>query len=91
MPRRQRSALRPARWLTLHYPATCHVCGTALPAGAVGFWDPATRNTTCTNIACAEADGLTRQEWAGSPISGRWVTTLNDHRVGAGVARQPEP
>lgn len=78
-----------ARWMDLRYPGTCKVCATPLPAGARAFYDPVARTTTCASLDCAKADGLTKSEWHGSPISGRWVDVLNDHRIGAGAPVQP--
>jgi hypothetical protein len=75
--------------MTLKYAATCHVCGEAVAAGEVGYYDYATRQVTCTAIPCADADGLTRQVWHGSPVSGRYVSALADRRIGSGFVRDP--
>ena len=78
-----------AHWLDLRYADTCHVCGAALPKGARAFYDPATRQVTCTELACAEANGLTREVWHGAPTSGRWVKTFSEHRIGTPALRRP--
>ena len=78
-----RSAPRPARWMDLHYAGSCCVCGVAMPAGARGFYDPADRSVCCTSLDCAEAHGVTTLVWNGSPVSGGYVLTLSDHRLGA--------
>jgi hypothetical protein len=85
----RRSAPRPARWMTLKYPGTCKVCAAPIPAGETGYYDPATRTVTCYDLACCEADGLTRQEWNGSPVSGRWITVRSERRIGRGHASEP--
>jgi len=71
-----------SRWLTLRYAGSCKVCGAELPAGSFAFCDAATRAVTCERIECAEADGLTRQEWSGSPVSGQFVRVRVERRVG---------
>jgi hypothetical protein len=70
--------------MALKYAGTCKVCGRAIPAGETAFYDPAARSTTCADMACAKADGLTHQVWHGSPVSGRWVDALSEHRMGSG-------
>jgi hypothetical protein len=71
--------------MPLRYAGTCKVCGETVPAGDTGFYDASARTVTCSQIVCAKADGLTRSEWAGSPVSGSWVDTLSDKRIGAGA------
>lgn len=79
------------RWMDLKYPGTC-TAGEELPAGARAFWDPRDRSTTCTDLAHAEAAGLTRSVWSGSPTSGRWVETLTDTRLASAVGEgTPDP
>lgn len=73
---------RPGRWMDLRYAGTCQVCGKTLPAGTRAFYDPADRSVTCTDLVCADAVGLTKEEWRGSPISGGYVTVLSDTRIG---------
>jgi hypothetical protein len=48
-----------SRWMTLRYPGRCKVCGAALRAGTLAFWDAGARTVTCERIDCADADGLT--------------------------------
>ncbi|ALA11882.1 hypothetical protein SEA_PANAMAXUS_78 [Mycobacterium phage Panamaxus] len=71
-----------SRWMNLHFPGTCKLCGEGIAAGQRAYWDARHKNVTCTRIECAKADGLTRQEWAGSPVSGRWVDVLAETRIG---------
>lgn len=78
---------RPARWMDLHYAGHCHVCDADVPAGGRGFYDPATRKITCTNLACASADGLTT--WRSTWPTGA-VEVLAPQRLGAGYA-SPAP
>ena len=68
--------------MTVRYPGLCKVCGAELPAGSFAFWDADTRAVTCERIECAEADGLTRQEWSGSPVSGQFVRVRAERRIG---------
>ena len=63
--------------------------GTPIPAGATAFYDYATRATTCHAIECADADGLTREQWQGAPTSGAWVKVVAAQRLGPG-APMPE-
>lgn len=86
MSRRYRRA---PRWLALRYAAPCKVCGRTIPAGETAFYDYAARTATCADTACAERDGLTREVWHGSPVSGRYVSALSERRLGAGFVRDP--
>lgn len=79
--RRTSSAPRVGRWMELRYAGTCAVCRSALPAGTRGFYDPADRSVTCFDLACCEANGLTRQEWIGSPVSGSYATVRSERRL----------
>lgn len=79
---RRSAAPRPARWMGLRYAGRCAQCSTALPAGSRAFYDPADRSVCCTNLKCAKAHGVTEEKWIGSPVSGRYVTTLSDRRLG---------
>jgi hypothetical protein len=72
-----------SRWMDLRYAGTCKVCGAALPAGERAFWDASAKTVTCWLLACCEADGLTRQEWQGSPVSGGYVTVRAESRIGS--------
>jgi hypothetical protein len=71
--------------MDLRYAGTCKVCATALPAGTRAFYDAVGRTVTCLEMACCETDGLTREEWQGSPVSGRYVTVRADVRTGSGA------
>ncbi|AHY27145.1 hypothetical protein PBI_PHANTASTIC_82 [Mycobacterium phage Phantastic] len=71
-----------SRWMNLHRADTCKVCGNEIRAGERAYWDARHRNVTCTRIECAKADGLTRQEWRGSPVSGGFVDVLAETRIG---------
>lgn len=77
------SSPRPARWMELRYAGVCAECSTALPAGARAFYDPADRSVCCTEIACAEAHGVTEEVWQGSPTSGGYVVRLAETRMRA--------
>jgi len=79
----RRSSGGTSRWMNLRYAGTCKVCGVAVPAGTNAFWDAGARTVTCYNIACCEADGLTTQEWKGSPVSGQFVAVRAARRIGA--------
>jgi hypothetical protein len=79
-----------SRWMPLRYAGTCRVCAEAIPAGATAYWDAAARAVTCSAIECAKADGLTRSEWVGSPVSGGYVDVLAESRIGAGVGADTE-
>ena len=79
--RRSTTAPRVGRWMDLRYAGSCSACRVALPAGTRAFYDPADRSVTCTDMACCEASGLTRQEWSGSPVSGSYVTVRSDTRL----------
>jgi len=89
--RRRSYAPRPARWIDLKYAGRCHICGRELRAGTRAFYDPADKSVTCTDMACAETAGLTRQEWHGSPVSGRYVRVLSERRLhpGRDLIRDP--
>jgi len=80
---------RAPRWLALKYAAPCKVCARTIPAGETAFYDYATRTATCNDMACCEVDGLTREVWHGSPVSGRWVPAVSDRRMGTGYVRDP--
>jgi hypothetical protein len=71
-----------SRWMNLRFAAPCKVCGSPVPAGGRGFWDAAARAVTCSAIDCAKADGLTTQQWQGSPVRGQYVTVLSSRRIG---------
>jgi hypothetical protein len=75
--------------MSLRYAGTCHVCGGAVAAGETAFYDQSTRRITCSTMACADADGLTRDGWVGSPASGHWAPALSDRRIGSGYVRDP--
>lgn len=78
-----------SRWMSLRYAGRCKVCTKPLPAGARAFYDASARTVTCTSLSCAGADGLTKQEWQGSPVSGRWVEVLAEQRLGSGASPDP--
>jgi len=80
---------RANRWMALKYAGTCKVCGRAIPTGETAFYDYAAQTTTCPDLACCKVDGLTHDEWHGSPVSGRWVPTVSDARTGTGYVRDP--
>jgi hypothetical protein len=79
------TAPRAGRWMELRYAGTC-TAGETLPAGSRAFYDPADRSVTCTDLEHAAAAGLTTEVWQGSPVSGSWVRTLSDHRLGGPAA-----
>jgi hypothetical protein len=68
--------------MDLRYAGTCKVCGSALTAGTRAFYDGDARTVTCLAIECCEADGLTREEWQGSPVSGSYVMVRAERRIG---------
>ena len=68
------------RWMDLRRPGTC-TAGEELPAGTRAFWDPQDQTVTCAYLEHAQAAGLTREVWHGSPVSGRWVRVLSDRRL----------
>lgn len=72
-----------SRWMTVRYPGACKVCGAAIAAGERAFWDAPARTVTCWSLTCCEADGLTRQQWQGSPVSGGYVSVRADRRIGS--------
>jgi hypothetical protein len=72
-----------SRWMDLRYAGTCKVCGARIGTGERGYWDTGARTVTCSALACCEADGLTTQEWSGSPVSGQFVVVRSEHRVGS--------
>lgn len=72
-----------SKWIALRYGATCKVCGADVPAGETAFWDANAKAITCHNLACCEADGLTSQEWRGSPVSGSFVAVRSERRIGS--------
>lgn len=77
--RRYNGPPKPARWMELRYDGSCHVCGSAIVAGTRGFYDPESREVTCTDMVCAEKDGLTTEvlSWPNT-----YTKRLNTHRVG---------
>lgn len=77
------STPRVSRWMALRYAGTCHVCGSRVAAGQTGYYDQTTRDITCSAMTCAQVDGLTRDEWHGSPTTGAWLPVLSDRRIGA--------
>lgn len=86
MARRYGTAQPVSRWMSLKFAGVCKVCGSTVPAGESAFWDSATRKITCHALECCEADGLTRSEWRGSPVSGAFITVRSDRRIGSGYA-----
>lgn len=72
-----------SRWMNLRYAGTCKVCGNGIPEGTLAFYDAGTKTVTCHGIDCCEADGLTKSEWRGSPVSGQFVATRTETRVGS--------
>ena len=75
--------------MELRYAGTCKVCGNRAAVGERAYWDASARTVTCRMSACCEADGLTRQEWQGSPVYGAYVTVRAERRIGEGVAANP--
>ena len=73
--------------MELRYAGVCKVCGESLPKGTHAYWDAAARTVTCHALACCEADGLTRQEWHGSPLSGSMVPARTEKRYGRSAPR----
>ena len=84
--RNRRGAPKPARWMDLRYTGQCQVCRRELAARTRAFYDPSDCTVTCTDLACAKAAGLTKQEWHGSPVSGSWVDVLSERRIGSTVS-----
>ena len=88
MTRRYRSTRastpRVSRWMALKYPAACKVCRAPIAAGATAYYDYNARTATCGDPECTKADGLTREEWRGSPVSGGYVTVTAERRLGEG-------
>lgn len=78
-----------SRWLECKFDGTCKVCGRTIPAGEHAFWDCVARTVTCNNLECCKADGLTRDVWHGSPVSGSWQPTVAASRIGGGYVRDP--
>ncbi len=77
-----------SRWMDLHYAGTCKVCGSAVPAGTLAFYDAAAKTVTCHSIECADKDGLTTE----SPLTGPWdkrtdTRVFTDHRIGQSAPR----
>ena len=72
------------RWMDLRYAGTCKVCGARIGKGERGYWHAGARTVTCSALSCCEADGLTTQQWSGSPVSGQFVVSRSEHRVGTG-------
>ena len=87
--RRPSNRHREPRWLALRYPAQCKVCRRMIPVGEHAFYDYGRRTATCHDMPCCEADGLTSDEWHGSPVSGRYVPARRESRIGAGYVRDP--
>lgn len=81
---RRSSAPRAARWMELRYAAPCKVCARRILAGERAFYDYSARTATCTDMECADADGLTTDTWVGAPTSGQFVPTLAAQRLGSG-------
>ena len=79
---------REPRWMELRYAGECKVCRRTVPAGETAFYDYAARTVTCSAPECCAADGLTREEWRGSPVSGGYVTVTAATRLGAGYKRE---
>ena len=82
---RRSYAPRPARWMDLKYAGRCCVCGASLAVGTRAFYDPADKTVTCVDLACCESSGLTREVWSGSPVSGSWIKTRAERRIGSFV------
>ncbi|ASZ75514.1 hypothetical protein KIW74_gp14 [Mycobacterium phage Kimona] len=91
--RRGRYARRQSgsRWMNLHFAGMCKMCGNEIRAGQRAYWDARNRNITCTQIECAKADGLTKQEWKGSPVSGQFVDVLAETRIGPAAVPNYRP
>lgn len=79
----RRTAAQSSRWMNLRYAGTCKVCGSTVAEGDHAFYDAASRKITCEKMACCEADNLTAREWAGSPVSGQFVTVRSPRRIGS--------
>lgn len=75
--------------MALRFAGVCKVCGCVVPAGVTAFYDYSARSVTCSALACCEADGLTREVWVGSPVSGGWSTATAGSRLGEGYVRDP--
>jgi hypothetical protein len=79
------------RWMDLRFAGKC-TAGEPLAAGARAFYDPRDRSVTCTNLDHAEAAGLVRNEWVGSPISGGYEKRLAETRLASFVGEgTPDP
>lgn len=74
---------KPSRWMNLRYAGTCKVCGSTVAEGGRAFYDAASREITCEQMACCEADNLTAREWSGSPVSGQFITVRSPRRIGS--------
>jgi hypothetical protein len=86
----RRTSSAGSRWMNLRYAGTCKVCGQAIPTGQLAYWDAAARTVTCERIECAKADGLTEQQWHGSPVSGQYVDVLRERgRIGSPAPTSP--
>lgn len=78
------SSGRGSRWMPLRYAGICKVCGAAIAAGAVGYWDSSARTVTCERLDCADVDGLTEHTSLTGPWDKRTDTrVLRAQRVGA--------
>ncbi|AGK88006.1 hypothetical protein M041_gp13 [Mycobacterium phage Severus] len=81
-----------SRWMNLHFAGTCKVCGQEIKAGSRAYWDRANRTTTCTNLDCAEADGLVTFRaptgpWEGPPE--KRIRELAPTRIGMAIPVAP--
>lgn len=81
--RRRSSSGAGSRWMALRYAGTCKVCGTAIPQGETAYWDAAAKTTTCWDLACCEADGLTEHRSPSGPWDNPEGTVVRrDQRLG---------
>lgn len=71
------------RWMNARKSGVCKVCNRTIGIGDHIFWDSGSRTVTCDRIECCEADGLTTRQWAGSPVSGKFVSTRTATRIGS--------
>lgn len=83
-----------SRWMNLHRAGICKMCGNEVSAGSRAYWDAANRNITCTNMECAEADGLVTYRAPTGPWEGprdMRIPVLAETRLGmAAVPRHGE-
>lgn len=72
--------------MNLRYAGNCKVCGVRIPVDGRAFYDAGAKTVTCTDIDCADADGLTTN----SPLTGPWdkrtdTRVLAPSRIGTGA------